>query len=129
MLRLVPVILLLAFTAHAQEVDLSKGDLSILKEEKSINIEFLFEKLGVGDFSKEADYIKKNVTKPVYGYIAGHHAPAGVQLGHAGAILGSEAESAAAKSESLKQSGVHTSTSIGKLINSVKWYTYDNENC
>lgn len=46
-------------SAFAQEVDLTKGDLSFLKGEKTINIEFSFEKMAVGDFGKEADYIKK----------------------------------------------------------------------
>jgi hypothetical protein len=59
MLRLLTVTLLISFAARAQEVDISRGDLSILKGEKTINVEFLFEKLSVGDFSKEQDYIKK----------------------------------------------------------------------
>lgn len=63
-----------------------------------------------------ADYIAKHVTKPVYSYITGHHAPAGVQLGHAGAILGGENESAAAKTAYLDQKGVHTATSLTSLI-------------
>lgn len=46
-------------SGFAQEVDLTKGDLSFLKGEKTINIEFTFEKMAVGDFGKEADYIKK----------------------------------------------------------------------
>ncbi len=46
-------------TGFAQEVDLTKGDLSILKGETTINIELTYEKMSVGDFSKEADYIKK----------------------------------------------------------------------
>ncbi len=46
-------------TGYAQEVDLTKGDLSILKGETSINFEFTYEKMAVGDFNKEADYIKK----------------------------------------------------------------------
>lgn len=45
--------------AKAQEVDITKGDLSILKGEKTINIEFLYDKVRVGDFNKEQDYIKK----------------------------------------------------------------------
>lgn len=64
-----------------------------------------------------ADYIDKHVTKPVYSYITGHHAPEGVQLGHAGAILGSKAESAAAKTEYLKSKGVITETNLVSLIN------------
>jgi hypothetical protein len=56
-------ITLLFFSAgsFAQEVDLTKGDLSILKGETSINIEFTYEKMAVGDFNKEADYIKKRI--------------------------------------------------------------------
>jgi len=50
-----------SFTGFAQEVDLTKGDLSVLNGEITINIEVTFEKMSVGDFSKEADYIKKRV--------------------------------------------------------------------
>lgn len=63
-----------------------------------------------------ADYIAQHVTKPVYAYVTGHHAPAGIQLGHAGAILGSEIESAIAKTNYLKQKGIFTSTNINDLI-------------
>ena len=63
-----------------------------------------------------ADYIAANVTKPVYTYVTGHHAPEGVQLGHAGAILGSLHESANAKTAYLKAKGAHTATSITRLI-------------
>jgi len=48
-------------SSFAQEVDITKGDLTILKGETSINFEFTYEKMAVGDFSKEADYIKKRV--------------------------------------------------------------------
>ena len=45
----------------AQEVDMTKGNLSILKGETSINVEMTYEKMSVGDFSKEAEYIKKKI--------------------------------------------------------------------
>ena len=64
-----------------------------------------------------ADYIEEHVTKPVYAYITGHHAPGGVQLGHAGAILGSADESAHAKTTYLAQKGIVTATSLPALIN------------
>ncbi|MEP7237290.1 MAG: hypothetical protein ABI685_05485 [Ferruginibacter sp.] len=54
-------ILLGSLTGFAQEVDLTKGDLSILKGETSINVEMTYEKMAVGDFSKEAEYIKKKI--------------------------------------------------------------------
>ena len=76
--------------------------------------------IGGTDELLAADYIKQHITKPVYGYIAGHAAPAGVQLGHAGAILGSDQESAQAKTEKLRTAGVAMSTSITRLIDSVK---------
>lgn len=63
-----------------------------------------------------ADYIRASVTKPVYSYITGHHAPEGVQLGHAGAILGSQQESAAAKTAYLTSQGVTTATNLLSLI-------------
>jgi succinyl-CoA synthetase alpha subunit len=66
-----------------------------------------------------ADFIAQNVTKPVYSYITGHSAPAGVQLGHAGAILGSEAESAAAKTDYLTKHGAITATNLVSLISKI----------
>jgi len=52
---------LVTIKLNAQEVDLNKGDLTILKDEKTINIEFTYEKMGVGDFPKEAEYIKHKI--------------------------------------------------------------------
>lgn len=72
--------------------------------------------IGGTDEQAAADFIKTNVTKPVYGYIAGHAAPPGVQLGHAGAILGSASESAAAKTEYLAEAGVYMAGSIIELV-------------
>lgn len=55
----IAVVLFFSFTGYSQTVDINKGDLSILKGETTINVEFTFEKMSVGDFSKEADFIKK----------------------------------------------------------------------
>ena len=68
-----------------------------------------------------ADYIKQSINKPVYAYIAGHSAPAGIQMGHAGAILGTNTlESAAAKTAYLRQAGAITANSISQLIQKIK---------
>lgn len=80
----------------------------------------LIGEIGGNDEQLAAEYIKTSVTKPVYAYIAGHHAPVGVQLGHAGAILGSVNESAQAKSHALTDAGAVVSTSIARLVASVK---------
>ena len=68
-----------------------------------------------------ADYIKQSISKPVYAYISGHSAPSGVQMGHAGAILGTNAlESATAKTAYLQQAGAITANSISQLIQKIK---------
>lgn len=67
-----------------------------------------------------ADYIRDHVTKPVYAYIAGHSAPVGVQMGHAGAILGTnKLETARAKTDYLAQAGATTADSLVELISKV----------
>lgn len=68
-----------------------------------------------------ADYIKQFISKPVYAYIAGYSAPSGVQMGHAGAILGTNAlESATAKTAYLQQAGAITANSISELFQKIK---------
>jgi succinyl-CoA synthetase alpha subunit len=54
-----------------------------------------------------AEWIKENGTKPVIGFIAGQTAPKGRRMGHAGAIIGGKADTAAAKIEIMKQCGIH----------------------
>ncbi len=76
----------------------------------------LIGEIGGTDEQAAAEFISKHVTKPVFGYIAGHHAPEGVQMGHAGAILGGKNESAASKTEALNQAGVKMANSISGLV-------------
>ena len=67
-----------------------------------------------------ADYIREHITKPVYAYVAGHSAPVGVQMGHAGAILGTnELETADAKTDYLAIYGVTVANSITELVNKI----------
>jgi succinyl-CoA synthetase alpha subunit len=57
--------------------------------------------------SDAANWIKENGTKPVVGFIAGQTAPPGRRMGHAGAIIGGAADTAAAKMEIMKKCGIH----------------------
>lgn len=93
--------------------------LTLFENDPNVSKIVLIGEIGGTDEIDAAHYIKEHVTKPVYGYIAGHHAPAGIQLGHAGAILGSKNESAAAKTKALTEAGVITSTNIASLINAI----------
>ena len=66
-----------------------------------------------------AEFIKKNVSKPVVGYIAGVSAPPGKRMGHAGAIISGGKGTAEDKFNSLENAGVRTVKSpsvIGKSI-------------
>lgn len=67
-----------------------------------------------------ADYIVEYVTKPVYGLIVGHSAPSGQTFGHAGAIVGSDNESAEAKTNYMQQKGLMMSETLDDLIQSIK---------
>ncbi len=65
-----------------------------------------------------AEYIAEHVSKPVVAYIAGFTAPAGKQMGHAGAIVSGSAGTAAAKALALEAKGVRvgrTPTEVAEI--------------
>lgn len=62
-----------------------------------------------------ARWIKEHGTKPVVGFIAGETAPAGRTMGHAGAIVGGDDDTAQAKKTILRESGVHVVDSPAKI--------------
>ena len=84
------------------------GVLSSLKEAQEIKkmSNNIVDALVAEDEQIAAEYIKKEVTKPVVGFIAGRTAPPGKRMGHAGAIISSGDSTAEAKREVLKAAGV-----------------------
>ena len=65
-----------------------------------------------------AEYIAMHLTKPVVAYIAGFTAPAGKQMGHAGAIVSGTSGTAAAKAQALEARGVRvgrTPTQVAEI--------------
>lgn len=62
-----------------------------------------------------ADWIKKNGTKPVVGFIAGETAPKGRTMGHAGAIVGGAEDTAQAKKAIMRDCGIHVVDSPAEI--------------
>jgi succinyl-CoA synthetase alpha subunit len=70
--------------------------------------------------TEAAEWIRENGTKPVIGFIAGQTAPKGRKMGHAGAIVGGKADTAAAKMEIMKNCGIHVVQSPADIGITVK---------
>lgn len=57
--------------------------------------------------TEAAQWIKNQGKKPVIGFIAGQTAPKGRKMGHAGAIIGGENDTASAKMKIMKECGIY----------------------
>ena len=67
-----------------------------------------------------ARWIKENGTKPVVGFIAGQTAPKGRTMGHAGAIVGGDEDTAEAKMKIMTECGIHVVKSPADLGSKMK---------
>ena len=86
-----------------------------MKDEKTEGIILIGEIGGTAEIDA-ADFIKQEKNpKPIVAFIAGATAPPGKRMGHAGAIVSSEAESAPEKIEALKSAGAFISESPANL--------------
>lgn len=95
--------------------------LELFEADPDVHRIVLIGEIGGIDEVTAAHYIKSSIHKPVYAYIAGHSAPKGVQMGHAGAILGTNTlESADKKTEALAACGVKTALSLPELIATIE---------
>jgi succinyl-CoA synthetase alpha subunit len=66
-----------------------------------------------------AEYIKKHVSKPVVGFVAGQTAPPGKRMGHAGAIISGSEGTAQEKIAALREADVTIAklpTDIAQLV-------------
>ncbi len=76
--------------------------------------------IGGSDEEHAAEYIRRQVTKPVVAYIAGVTAPAGKRMGHAGAVIAGGKGTAADKYAALEAAGVATVRSPAELGSAMK---------
>lgn len=69
---------------------------------------------GTGE-QEAANLVKKEITKPVFGFIAGQTAPPGKQMGHAGAIVHGKSGTAKEKMRILTEAGIATAETPGQI--------------
>ena len=81
--------------------------LKLFQEDEGTKAIVLLGEIGGTMEEEAADYIKKNVTKPVVSLIVGRHAPKGERMGHAGAIIQRGKGLAEDKLNVLRTAGVH----------------------
>jgi succinyl-CoA synthetase alpha subunit len=80
--------------------------LELFADDEQTELIVLAGEIGGSAEEEAAEYIAAHVSKPVVAYIAGFTAPAGKQMGHAGAIVSGSSGTAAAKAQALEAKGV-----------------------
>lgn len=79
--------------------------LELFEADPDTDAVLLIGEIGGPQEAEAADYIRGHMSKPVAAYIAGLSAPKGRRMGHAGAIVRASGESAAEKTELLREAG------------------------
>lgn len=75
--------------------------------------------IGGQDEYAVAAYAARSGAKPVAALIIGRQAPPGKKMGHAGALIGSRADTHAAKMKALKEAGVYATGTVSGLVTAV----------
>jgi len=89
--------------------------LRLFEQDPETEVVIMIGEIGGPQEAEAAKWVKENMTKPVVGYVAGLTAPKGRRMGHAGAIISAEGDSAAEKSEIMKSYGLLVAPSAAEL--------------
>ncbi len=89
--------------------------LALFNEDPETEAVLMIGEIGGPQEAEASEWIQKNMTKPVIGYVAGLTAPKGRRMGHAGAIISARGDSAAEKAEIMESYGLTVAPSPGEL--------------
>jgi succinyl-CoA synthetase alpha subunit len=87
----------------------------LLMEDDQTEAIIIIGEIGGNMETDAAEWIRDHGKKPVVGFIAGQTAPKGRRMGHAGAIIGGKADTAAAKMEIMSKCGIHVVQSPAEI--------------
>ncbi|HCA41833.1 MAG TPA: succinate--CoA ligase subunit alpha [Bacteroidetes bacterium] len=94
--------------------------MKLFNADKNTDAIVMIGEIGGSAEEEAAYYIKKNVKKPVIGFIAGKTAPPGRRMGHAGAIISGGKGTADEKLKTMKECGIITVDSPADIGITVK---------
>src|SRR6202789_4186242 len=89
--------------------------LMLFEQDSETKAVIIIGEIGGPQEAEAAKWGKEKITKPVVGYAAGLTAPKGRRMGHAGAIMSAEGDSAAEKTELMKSYGLLVAPSAAQL--------------
>ena len=85
--------------------------LAMFEEDDETDGVVLIGEIGGNDETEAGRWVQENMSKPIVAFIAGKTAPKGKRMGHAGAIIGGEEDTAQAKMDALRSCGITVSDS------------------